>query len=282
MTTSSSDSQFVMGYPSMNNNNNLHSQASPSPLTGYAQQLQQPGAYAPAQPPYHSYPGGTLGSKNYNGSQSFNVWYNSRNYGSMGLGPAEDEGSRKFGRVMLVTTVSLIISMCMVSLVIWFLFGTEIPEFTVGSFTVSNLNVTDSMITANWDVNVTVFNPNTDLKVNFSNVMAAIFYKNFPLSISAIEPCYLQGTRLHDFQIRLDNEKAIGKPRLVEEINKGKSGGILYLSARMSLGAKFQSNSVWRKETLRVFCENLKVSFAPTGGNGTLTGDSLTDCLIFT
>ncbi|KAL3536037.1 hypothetical protein ACH5RR_004498 [Cinchona calisaya] len=310
---SSSDSRFVMGYPSTNNNNNNNNNKYPHPpVPGYALPM-QPGAYPPPQPPYNGYLGDALESKKYGSSSfnvganypppqqpyinayqggmveskkystpSFNVWYNSRNYRPSGWSFREDDSGKKFGRVMLVTMVTLIVCMCMVSLVIWFLFGTESPEFNVASLAVSNLNVSESVITANWDVNVTVFNPNTDLKVNFTSVKASIFYKNYPLAMSAIEPFYLQGTHLHKFQIRLDNEKAMAKPLLVEEINRSQRGGVLYLSVRMSLGAKFQSNSIWRKETLRVFCDDLKLNFPPTGANGIMAEDLRTECLVFT
>ncbi|KAL3532160.1 hypothetical protein ACH5RR_005681 [Cinchona calisaya] len=274
---SSSDKQYVMGYPSMNN---MYSQPPPSP--GYAMPC-QPGAYPPPmQPPYNGYPGMPESKKYF--TPSFNVWYNSREYGPMGWEPEEDNSSSKgFGRLMLVTMVTLITSMCMVSLVIWFLFGTQVPEFHVASLSVSNFDMNDSMIAAKWDVNVTVFNSNRDLKVEFIPIKASVFYKNVPLALSAIEPFHLQGAHLHEFQIKMDNGKAIiSKPLMAEEINSGHSSGHLFVSVRLSLGAKFSTNSIWRKETLRVFCENLILNFASKGGNGTLAEDGQTECLIFT
>nr|XP_027066751.1 uncharacterized protein LOC113692532 [Coffea arabica] len=279
MASSMSDNRFVMGYPSMNNDGNKYSQA-PPPVPGYVLQ----GAYPPPpppQPPYFGYPGAPTESKKHV-SPSFNVWYNSRNYAPSGWALPEDDSSKRFGRVMLVTMVTLIVSMCMVSLVIWFLFGTQMPEFDVSSLAVSNLNGNDSVITANWDVNITVFKPDTDLRVDFDSVKASIFYKNYPLAAAAVEPFYSHGNRLLIIQIRMDNATAPGKPFLAGEIIENKNGGMMFVSVRLRMEAKFESGSVWRKETLRVFCEDLKINFSPAGGNGTLAEDSQTQCLIFT
>nr|XP_027070700.1 uncharacterized protein LOC113695754 [Coffea arabica] len=192
MASSMSDNRFVMGYPSMNNDGNKYSQAPPPPVPGYVLQ----GAYPPPpppQPPYFGYPGAPTESKK-QVSPSFNVWYNSRNYGPSGWALPEDDSSKRFGRVMLLGDLVPI--------------RTQIPEFDVSSLAVSNLNGNDSVITANWDVNITVFKPDTDLRVDFDSVKASIFYKNYPLAAAAVEPFYSHGNRLLSLQIRMDNATA--------------------------------------------------------------------------
>ncbi|CAI9097611.1 OLC1v1034082C1 [Oldenlandia corymbosa var. corymbosa] len=273
-----SDDRFVMGFPSAKPNQQLPPPGYPVPMPV------QPGAYPP--PPPAGFNGGypaPSGSKNYV-SPSFNVWYDSRNYGQVDwAGPDEDNG-KKFGRVMLVTMVTLIVSMCMVSFVIWFLFGMEIPEFHVANLAVSNLTVTDTLIVGNWDANVTVYNPNEDVKVSLEPVRASLFYKNSPLGMASVEPFNLQGKRVYNLGINLDNEKAVSVPILSEQMNADLKNGFLYVSLRISLGARFASSSIWRKETLRVFCEDLKVKLAPGGDSGKLSDDAQiqTECLIFT
>lgn len=275
LMASPADNQFVMGYPTTKQN-----QEEPPPAPGYAMPY-HPGAYPPHPPPpqpgYHGYMGPTASKTHYN------MWHRSKSYGPMGWGgPDDDNKGKKFGRVMLVTMVTLIVSMCMVSLVIWFLFGMEIPEFHASAMSVSNLSVNNTWIEGNWDGNVTVFNPNSDVTISFEPIRASIFYKNYPLGMSSVEPFYVQGLRLHNLPINLDNQRALSKPLLSEQMNEDRHKGFIYVSLRVSLGTKFSSSSIWRKETLRVFCEDLKINLAPEGGAGTLAEDAQTECLLFT
>lgn len=181
----------------------------------------------------------------------------------------------------------------MASLVMWVLFGVDLPLFEVGTLSVSKLTVTDSVIKSSWRVNVTVTKPNSEFKLSDEELNATIFYNDHPLAAASILPIYHQLDSddcdgLHQANLYLEFEHAMtsvyGHEDLVEEVIKSQETGVLPVSLRVVLGSKFlseENENGWSQETLKIYCGDLKILISREG-NGYLAKESMDkECLTF-
>ncbi|KAK4396598.1 hypothetical protein Sango_1496400 [Sesamum angolense] len=118
-------------------------------------------------------------------SQPYNNYYYQQPYKPL---VPENGDDSSFGRVMLILMIILVGGMCMMSLAMWFLFGTNIPEFGVTSLKVSNFTVTDTNLTGEWNVDFSVHNTNRELAIHFDMITSSIFYKETLLGVSSLQP----------------------------------------------------------------------------------------------
>lgn len=196
-----------------------------------------------------------------------------------------DPGSNSsFGRVMLILMIVLVASMCMMSLVMWFLFGTYIPEFEVVSLKVENFTATDTTLTGKWDVELSVSNTNKDLAVHFDRVMSSIFYREALLGISTLQPFQVDQMHQSLINFSMPAEQTPNDQKLqgwvLPTLAQDRSNGMVVFSLRLAMKTNFTTNNVvYRQESLRVMCENIQVIFSPTG-EGTLSPGLGSMCLI--
>ncbi|KAL0374780.1 UNVERIFIED_CONTAM: hypothetical protein Sradi_3393700 [Sesamum radiatum] len=208
--------------------------------------------------------------------QPYNDYYYQQPYKP--LGPQEDRSS--FGKVMLMMMIVLIGGMCMMSLVMWFLFGTNIPEFEVTSLKVSNFSVMDSNLTGEWNVDVTVHNANRELAIHFATITSSIFYKEILLGVSSLRPFQVEKTEKADINFSLSalndaKMQALVLPQLAEDQSKG----TVLFSLILSMKANFTTPTmIYRQDSLKVLCENMPVSF--WNGEGKLLEGWRSRCLI--
>ncbi|KAI3471753.1 hypothetical protein Pfo_028406 [Paulownia fortunei] len=280
--------KIVMGYPSMDRYHqaqNMYPQAAsayPAPCRpqGYASSsFQLPQGYDSS--PFQQ-DGKYLASTSQNlYPQPYNDCYYQQHYKPL---VPESNNYTSFGRVMLILMIFLITSMCMMSLVMWFLFGTYIPEFEVSSLKVSNFTATNTTLTGIWDVDVAVSNTNKELAIHFDGVMSSIFYKDALLGISALQPFQVQQMQRSALNFSMPAEQTPNDHRLqnwvLPALSQDRSNGVVVFSLRLAMKANFTSpNMVYRQESLRVLCENMQISFSPTG-EGTMLPGFGNACLI--
>lgn len=206
---------------------------------------------------------------------------------------SESADSERFGRLVLATLVTLIISLSMVSLVLWVLFGVDLPLFEVGTLSVTKLTVTDSVIKSSWRVNVTVTNPNSEFKLSDDELNATIFYDDHPLAEASILPVYQQvdsddGEGLQQATLYLEFEHATTSvyehKHLVEELVKSEETGVLPVSLMVVVGSKFvseENNNGWSQDTLKVYCGDLKILISRNGDGYLAKESSGKECLTF-
>lgn len=282
-------SQSVMGYPSSINGYSTGSGKVPPPPPPANAAYPLPYRSGSGYPlPYHGYPNTpeTANMKNY-ASQSFNMWYNSDKYGA-GQWTAEPSNSQKFARLMFATMVTLLISLCMVSLVVWLLFGTDVPEVKLKSLSVSNFKTNGSMIEANWTVNVTIVNPDADRRIRSGAIESTIMYKHYPLGITTFEPTYREvlderGLNRIILYFNMDHEKSFCKDGMAQEIDMAiKNDGYLLINLRLVFGTKFTQvyGTYWNRESLQIFCEDLKL-LMKRDGSGIVEDDKFRECLMY-
>ncbi|XP_031492519.1 uncharacterized protein LOC116259027 [Nymphaea colorata] len=89
------------------------------------------------------------------------------------------------------TLMALIVtSIFVVLFILLIIFRLQLPDFSVTHATISFSNSSGNQLTANWDVNVTIFNGNKHLGVNYQYVTAAIGNKDDPLANTSLPPLY--------------------------------------------------------------------------------------------
>ncbi|XP_050229297.1 NDR1/HIN1-like protein 10 [Mercurialis annua] len=189
----------------------------------------------------------------------------------------------------IIGTVILILSItCVTSIIMWLFLRPLVPAFRINNFSVSNFDATSSRtFTATWDANITVENPNTKLKVHFDQIQTYVYYSGDDvLQSSHSDPFAVDRKANRVFRTTLEvngSDTGVGS-WVVESMLKDKSStGNVTFDIRMALWSIFKSGSWWaRHVTIRVYCENLVVSFIGNSGNGTFDHNGMPkDCLVF-
>ncbi|KAI3471745.1 hypothetical protein Pfo_028398 [Paulownia fortunei] len=158
------------------------------------------------------------------------------------------------------------------------------PRLAVFSLKVSNFTATNTTLTGIWDVDVAVSNTNKELAIHFDGVMSSIFYKDALLGISALQPFQVQQMQRSALNFSMPAEQTPNDHRLqnwvLPALSQDRSNGVVVFSLRLAMKANFTSpNMVYRQESLRVLCENMQISFSPTG-EGTMLPGLGNACLI--
>ncbi|KAL2554175.1 hydroxyproline-rich glycoprotein family protein [Forsythia ovata] len=255
-------SKIVMGYP---------------PINSYPQ---SPYVYPQPDLGYHNHKGYVDSVSPNPYSQSFDGYYYQQPYE-----PLVPEPSRttSVGRAMISLLIVLTIGMCMLSIIIFLLFATDLPDFRIVSLTVPNFNATNSSLVAIWYANITVTNQNEGFKIQFPHVMSSVFYEEDMLAISPLQPFEIETKQNLDLSFRVTTGRSNQEQLhagVFQNIVQDRSTGFVIFSLRLSLKAQYMSNSFSRKASIKVYCKNLQVSFSPTG-EGKLTEDSPNECLTF-
>ncbi|CAA0818785.1 Unknown protein [Striga hermonthica] len=197
-----------------------------------------------------------------------------------------DDGSSSFVRVMLLLMIVLVASMCTMSLVMWFLFGTYVPEFEVTYLKVSNFTVSNSTLTGTWDVTISVANTNKDRAVRFDRVASSLFYKEALLGISPVKPFQVNQMQRTEFNLSIPADVKNLEENRVQEwvlptLEQDYSNGMVDFSLRLALNANFMMpNKVYRQASMKVMCEKMEVVFSVDNSEGRLSPGMMRTCLI--
>ncbi|CAA2993077.1 Hypothetical predicted protein [Olea europaea subsp. europaea] len=195
--------------------------------------------------------------------------------------------SNMFARVLLCLTVALIFGACLLGLLLWFLFSSDVPHFEIQTFSIPNFNFTKSALNANWEAGLNLKNPNTKLVISFDQTESSLVYKNFILDTYLFDSFQVERTEeIHmdtDFFVPASDDtyyNTTEAPWVKDMIEERRKGSMVF-EVRIITTATFIAGEFWRRQiTLEVACVDLKVDFpAPTGG-GTWNGDRK-DCMLF-
>ncbi|KAL2503127.1 hydroxyproline-rich glycoprotein family protein [Forsythia ovata] len=240
------------------------------PPNVYSQTQIYPGYPPPYQdyaPPYH---GGT--------SNKYNPAYASSN--KLPFPTTEPKESNTFGRVVLCLMVGLIFGASLLSLLLWVLFGSDVPIFEIQTFSIPSFNFTGSTLKASWEAGLNVINPNHKLDISFEQTESSLVYNNYIIDTSLVD----------SFQVERDEETTMdtgffvpafddeyynttGSP-WVKDMQEERRKGSLAFELRIITTATFMAGDFWRRQTaLKVVCIDLKVDFPATTGGGTWNGD---------
>ncbi|PWA69616.1 Late embryogenesis abundant protein, LEA-14 [Artemisia annua] len=147
----------------------------------------------------------------------------------------------------------------------WLILRPQVPQFRVQSFTLSNFNESNNLVTGNWDASLDVRNPNDKIVLYYDHLEAAVFYKGESIAVTTVAP-FMQGKK---------NETSVKASfaALNAYVNngngiKGSGGSVVEFNLRMVARVRFKAGAWWaRRRILRIYCPDLNL---PVGGVGLL------------
>lgn len=195
----------------------------------------------------------------------------------LGPNPAQDYYRRRNAflcRVITFGTVAFAI-IGFTFLVVWLVLKPRMPEFRVDSATVSELNLTQAALTAEWNFTLFVRNPNTKLSLYYDRLEASVLYpgSSDSLGTTPLQP-FSQPKRS---QTRVPVPFEVVSEYVGEDVAAGisgeKSAGSVGFRVRVFALVKFRSGFWWTRERLlRVFCDRVQIGVDPKNGTGSLMG----------
>lgn len=158
--------------------------------------------------------------------------------------------------------------------ILWLILRPRIPEFRVDSLSVSNLNLTNSLISGKWDLRFTVRNPNKKMTLYYDDVAAAVFYDDVSLSDTTVPPFFQEKRAETARQASFATAGAYVDNRVFDQMNKERSRkDAIGFNVRMVARVRFRAGA-WRarRRFVRVYCKDLSVGVGSNNSSGTLLG----------
>ncbi|XVE96307.1 hypothetical protein REPUB_Repub02eG0210000 [Reevesia pubescens] len=246
-----------------------------SPAMGYPPQMMYPnGQYPGYPPPPHGY-------NQYPYAQPPPAPYYNQGYAS-----TQPDQCSGFARGIVAAMILLIVLSCLSSLITWAVLRPEIPVFRVDNMSVSNFNTSANPFTATWDTNLTVENPNHKLRVYFDKILGAMFYdEEDSLGSSWLNPVFIETktkTTMHAVISANGSAQNAVPIWVAREMAKDRGTGSVTFILRFRVWATFKSGTWWTRSLLmRVICEDLKINFVGSSGNGALAPGERYDCGVY-
>ncbi|KAK3032763.1 hypothetical protein RJ639_034912 [Escallonia herrerae] len=173
-------------------------------------------------------------------------------------------------RIFAVLIASVIIAGTVI-FIVWLVVRPRIPQFRVDSVALSNFNSSSSLLTGNWDVRLTVRNPNSKANLAYDDINAYMFYRRVSLAETAIPP-FSQGTK-NETAVRATFAAArtYVEKWVLDGLNTDRASGKVDFTMTILARVRFKAGA-WRarRRLLRVVCPNLSVN----NSSGSLVGGS--------
>ncbi|KAK4800252.1 hypothetical protein SAY86_020739 [Trapa natans] len=271
-----------------------HQTPQPQP---YQQQSQAVG-YPPVigYPPGHQpppYPHGYGPYTNYGGAPPppQGGYYSNPTYLPPQGPPARPAGAMVSGlaRGILTAIIILVVLSAIFSVFSYTIVRPKQPIFRLASFSVTNFNISNAVLTASWDAKMFVENPNHKLTAHFDRIQNYVYYKdpgNY-LAFNSDSPVSVGTDANTTMTLRASmiNNEQPNKSLLEEMENDRKSRGSVRFGMAIRLIGTFRSSSWNVVERIQVSCQDITVTFNPpatTTGNFTRTaGDTHKECSIY-
>ncbi|XP_021720550.1 NDR1/HIN1-like protein 10 [Chenopodium quinoa] len=229
----------------------------PRPATGYPAPPQN--GYPPPPQPQSNYYYPNHNPYNHNAPQAYY--------------PAQPRAT--FFRRFFAALIAVFIIFGVILLIVWLVLRPRVPSFSVDSLTLTSLNTSTSpsQISGTWSFHFSVANPNHKLHVYYDEIEARLFYRNSLLSQNQLPP-FDQGTKsITTMDAHLVASSAYLNSDLVNKLKDDRSRGSVKFDVQMMAVVRFKAGG-WRarRRFLRVFCDDLTVSFSSNSTKGNLSG----------
>lgn len=158
----------------------------------------------------------------------------------------------------------------------YLVFRPHLPEFRIVSASVSNLNLNQSELTADWMFNLHVKNPNRKLSVHYERLEASVFFgDDLELARTQLPPLFQDRNNESTVQFQLGVISEYVDDKVVREISKERDRGSVEFGVRVLTVARFTSG-VWRmrEHVMRVYCDSVRIGNFKLDGTGTSLGQS--------
>ncbi|XP_052198675.1 uncharacterized protein LOC127805888 [Diospyros lotus] len=244
--------------------------------------------YPPMPPPMYPHPHPGHPPPPYPGYPQNYPAYNPNGYPFAAPPPAayyhaqqEQEAKARLSvaRFILTMMIFLVIGTFALSLLTWLVFGAHLPTFHVESMKVPSFNISNDLLNAKWDANITVKNYNSKMELTFDYFEGIIVYDDMILGLARVQPFRVGIKKETSFNIKLstqngDQESLAGN---YQDLVGDRKEGVLYFDLRMIAETSVRSGlMVRRRVLLKVFCEDLEIKFAGPNGPGALVQEDRT------
>lgn len=142
------------------------------------------------------------------------------------------------------------------------------------------------MLRSDWDLKLTMENPNLVSWVSFDRVEGSILYKDNTLAIKSVEPFVLglKERRIVHMKISttgLEEDQPVVKDWVIGEIREKRKDGAVQFSMQMFIWGTYK-NGWWgtQKVVMNPQCSDLKVEFLPKFGFGSWVSRSPMTCSV--
>lgn len=192
--------------------------------------------------------------------------------------PKENSQCFHFVRRLITALLFLFVLISVVSWIAWLIVHPLGPVFTVSSFTVSNLtlsNNNDSRIKADYHLVFSLKNPNKKVPLVINNFEILLLYKNDTVLIQTWITEAVSLEKMSQKNWSPEFPRDFGEPlhgREFNEIGKDWSKRVVSFDVKMKIEARF-TYGIWlsKRRIMKVSCINLVVEFLePRGINGKL------------
>lgn len=195
----------------------------------------------------------------------------------LGPNPVQDYYRRRNTFVCRVIAFGSVVfaTMGLIFLIAWLVLKPRMPEFRVDSASVSELNLTQSALSADWNFTLFVRNPNTKLSVYYDRLEASVFYHGGRdgLSTTPLQPFSQPKGDQTRVPVRFEVMSEYVGEDVAAGISNEKSTGSVGFRLRVFALVKFRSGFWWTRERLlRVYCDGVQIGVDPKNGTGSLMG----------
>ncbi|XWS73848.1 hypothetical protein CRYUN_Cryun02cG0164400 [Craigia yunnanensis] len=173
-----------------------------------------------------------------------------------------------FRRLFVIFTILLII-FGTILLIFWLVLRPKLPDFSIQSLSLSNFNASNQRVSATWNAQFQVSNPNKKLSISYGYVVSSVFHKDYLLTETRIGP-FVQGTRnVITVEASYSVVDSFVEGKVVDEMNGERTRGEIKFNVRVLTDVAFRYGG-WRgrRRVLRVWCNDVTL----TGSSGKMTG----------
>ncbi|MFQ6638334.1 hypothetical protein Gotur_016554 [Gossypium turneri] len=174
-----------------------------------------------------------------------------------------------FFRLFIIAMAILLFIFGITLLIFWLVLRPHLPDFSIQSLSLSNFNASNQRVTATWNAQFQVSNPNKKLSITYADVVSSVFHKDYFLTETRIVP-FSQGTgdvRTLDASFSLADSFVEGK--VVDAMNGERTRGEVKFNVGMVADVAFRYSG-WRgrRRVLRVWCGDVTLAVS----SGRMTG----------
>ncbi|XP_010248449.1 PREDICTED: protein YLS9-like [Nelumbo nucifera] len=196
--------------------------------------------------------------------------------------PPPHDACSSFLRRMIILVIVVTVVMGLISIAAWFILPPQVPEIRVESFSVSNFNLSSSILTAKWDVAMNVNNPSEKVGMVYDRVHTLVLFGERILTAKFLPPFYLEKRDQTTLNVKFTADSEYMEGVLDEIMQVDRRNGEMLFNLRMTAFITFK-NGIWTlsKQSVRVYCDYLRVGLSKSSsGAGTLIGGPR-DCLVY-
>ncbi|KAL4282480.1 hypothetical protein GQ457_16G008020 [Hibiscus cannabinus] len=172
-------------------------------------------------------------------------YVNSNTYSYYPAPPPPQYRRQTFFRTFFIVMAILLLIFGIILLIFWLVLRPHLPDFSVQSLSLSNFNASNQRVSATWNAQFGVSNPNKKLSITYGDVLSSVFHGDYYLAETRIGP-FSQGTgdvRTLDASYSVVDSFVDG--RVVDAMNGERSRGQVRFNFKLVADVAFRYDDRW-------------------------------------